>query len=148
MICAFSMPPCSRINFLAFFIASESRDSPISFKNQSSINKEIQLKMVASSDPDFWFKSINCFQLPSGSCSLSNFARKKTGSNWVWNCKSPLMFKANLKSKYPWFQNSITRGRKCPARVGNSTRARLALFISKYSHVPSRSWSQFMESVR
>ncbi len=38
------------------------------------VDERLQLKIVASREPSFWFSSRICFQLPSGSCSLSNLA--------------------------------------------------------------------------
>lgn len=58
--------------------------------------------MVASSEPSLTFKSINCFQLPSAYCYLSSFYFKKLALNLLLNFRSPLMFRAKIKTKIPF----------------------------------------------
>jgi len=60
----------------------------------------LQLKIVASRDPSFRFKSISCFQLPSGSCSLRSFFVKKVVSNLVMKGEGSFREKARLNCFY------------------------------------------------
>lgn len=57
--------------------------------------------MVASSRPDCLFSSSSCFQLPSGSCSLSSLAVKKASSNWLWKGALSLSCSAEWSGGYP-----------------------------------------------
>lgn len=119
------------------------------FKKPIWISLLLQLKIVASRDPDFWFKSTSCFQLPSGSCSFKSLFLRKLGSNLVWNLRSPLIFKAKLNKINLLTKNDTRIEKRFLAMVESSKLAHLFKFLARcwselFSWRP-RSWNSSLQ---